>query len=194
MTRPAEFHLSPDDIDALLANDARAHALEHLDFCAECRERYAAEREVVERLATLPHQLPSAHFADRVMARVALAGPIASRRFASARALAAAAAVVLVVGAAMAASIAWSLGNRETLAAAGSWLGSEAASWAWLGIRGAASNLMEQPWYDRARALLDAPARIALLSGAASIAYLGGVLALRRLMALPRAGGAHAHA
>ena len=202
MTRPASFHLSPDDIDALLANDARAHALEHLDTCADCAARYAAEREVVERLATLPMSAPSADFADRVMARVALPDPFAlhalgggrRRLFASRRSLAAAASVVLVLGAAMAASIVWSLGNRETLAAAGTWVGNEAVSWLWLGIRGAASNLMEQPWYDRARGLLGAPARIAMLSAAASLAYLGGVLVLRRLMALPRTGVAHAHA
>ena len=202
MTRPAEFHLSPDDIDALLASDARAYAHDHLEACADCAARYAAERDVVARLATLPLVAPPADFADRVMARVALPDPFAlhslggSRRrlFASRRALAAAASVVLVLGAAMAASIAWSLGNRETIAAAGTWLGNEAVSWLWVGLRGAASNLMEQPWYDRARGLLGAPARIAMLSAAASLAYLGGVLVLRRLMALPRTGVAHAHA
>ena len=202
MTRPAEFHLSPDDIDALLASDARAYAHDHLEACADCAARYAAERDVVARLATLPLVAPPADFADRVMARVTLPDPFAlhslggSRRrlFASRRALAAAASVVLVLGAAMAASIAWSLGNRETIAAAGTWLGNEAVSWLWVGLRGAASNLMEQPWYDRARGLLGAPARIAMLSAAASLAYLGGVLVLRRLMALPRAGVAHAHA
>lgn len=202
MTRPAEFHLSPDDIDALLASDARAYAHDHLEACADCAARYAAERDVVARLATLPLVAPPADFADRVMARVAFPDPFAlhslggSRRrlFASRRALAAAASVVLVLGAAMAASIAWSLGNRETIAAAGTWLGNEAVSWLWVGLRGAASNLMEQPWYDRARGLLGAPARIAMLSAAASLAYLGGVLVLRRLMALPRAGVAHAHA
>ena len=202
MTRPAEFHLSPDDIDALLASDARAYAHAHLDTCAECAAVYAAEREVVERLATLPTAMPSPDFADRVMARVLLPDPFAlhslqgSRRrlFASHRSLAAAAMVVLVIGAAMAASIAWSLGNRDTLAAAGTWLGNEAVSWLWLGIRGAASNLMEQPWYDRARGVIGAPARVAMVSGAAFLAYLGGVLVLRRLMALPRTGVAHAHA
>jgi hypothetical protein len=202
MTWPADLHLSPDDIDALLANDARDHAHAHLTACAGCAARYAAEREVVERLALLPLVSPAPDFAERVMARVALPDPFAlhalggSRRrlFASRRGLAAAASVVLVLGAAMAASIVWSLGNRETLAAAGTWLGNEAVSWLWLAVRGAASNLMEQPWYDRARGLLGAPARVAAISAAASLAYLGGVLVLRRLMALPRTGVAHAHA
>jgi hypothetical protein len=52
--------------------------------------------------------------------------------------------------------------------------------------------VMEQPWYDGFKLLVGNPTRLALASAAASLAYLGGVLALRRLLALPTVGVAHA--
>jgi hypothetical protein len=55
-----------------------------------------------------------------------------------------------------------------------------------------ASNVIEQPWYDGAKVLVGNPTRLALASAVASFAYLGGVLALRRLLALPTQGVAHA--
>lgn len=197
MTRPLQIHLSLDEIDALLADTAGAPTLEHLHVCSVCSEQVEAERDLVTQLGTLASLAPSQDFADRAMARIVLGAPAPARvpaRLARPARLAAAASIMLVLGAAMAASIIWSLGNREALAAAGSWLGSEAVDWLWLGVQGVASNLIEQPWYDRARGLLGAPARIAALSAAASLLYIGGVLALRRLMALPAPGAAHAHA
>ncbi|MGH7703487.1 MAG: hypothetical protein ACREMO_10360, partial [Gemmatimonadales bacterium] len=55
----------------------------------------------------------------------------------------------------------------------------------WVALRGGVSNLIEQPWYPDLRHLFGSPARLALLSAAASILYLSGVLALRRLLAIP---------
>ena len=161
MTRPAEFHLSPDDIDALLARDARASAHDHLEACAECAARYAAERDVVERLSTLPlaRRLP---LADRVMLawRCRTRSPC-SRRLQQAaplrvgRALAAARRVPVPARPWRRASL--SLGNRIH-GCAGTWLGK---SGGWLvGLRGAASNLMEQPC-TTVRGSARAPARIA---------------------------------
>ena len=196
MTRPLQLHLSLDEIDALLADSAGASTREHVGACAFCAAEVEADREVAASLANLAQLAPSEHFADRVMAQLQ---PVPLRIHAPSRAggyapvrRRVALAASLVLGAA--ASIIWSLANRETLAAAGTWLGSEAVSWLWVGVQGVASNLIEQPWYGRARDLLSAPARIAALSAAASLLYLGGVLALRRLMALPAPGAAHAHA
>lgn len=201
MTRPAESHLSLDDIDALLAGAAPAAATEHAEQCTACRAELESDRELIAELGALQHALPSPGFADHVMARVALPDPFALHSFGTARrrilssrrSLSAAAGIVLVLTAALAASIIWTLGNRETLAGAGAWLGSEAVGWLWLGLRGAASNLIEQPWYGGARDLLGTPIRIAAVSAALSLTYLGGLLALRKLMALP-AGASHAHA
>ena len=80
----------------------------------------------------------------------------------------------------------------EVIASAGSWLLAQSGQVAWLGLRGLASNLIEQPWYSGIRALLENPVRLALGSALASLAYLGGVFALRRLLALPTQQVAHA--
>jgi hypothetical protein len=114
------------------------------------------------------------------------------RLFATRKSLAVAASLSLLLLGSMAASIAWSLTHQETLASLGSWLLSQGGQIAWLSLRGLASNLMEQPWYDGIRSLLDSPGRLALGSAVASAVYLGGVLALRRLLALPTQQVAHA--
>ena len=201
MTWHVNPHLSSDDFDALLDGSATENARAHLAECPHCREQVAADRAVVTRLTSLAPFAPAPDFPDRVMARVVVPDPFAlhsfgtagRRMFATRRSLAAAASVAIIVVGAMAASVIWTLGNRETLAAAGSWLGGEAVSWLWIALRGGAANLMEQPWYAAARGFLGSPTRLALLSGAISTVYLGGLFALRRLMALPQ-GGAHAHA
>jgi hypothetical protein len=202
MSRPVNPHLSSDDFDALLEGTPGEDALVHLDRCTFCRDQVAADLAVVTRLESLRAFAPAPDFVERVMARVAIPDPFAlhslgtarRRLFATRRSLAAAASVAIIVVGAMAASVLWTLGNRETLAAAGSWLGSEALGWLWLAVRGGAANLMEQPWYAAARSFLGSPTRLALLSGAVTVVYLGGLFALRRLMALPSQGGAHAHA
>lgn len=202
MTRSVNPHLSSDDFDALLEGVASQDAHAHLAACAFCRKQVAADRTVVTRLESLPAFVPSSEFPEQVMARVVIPDPFAlhsfgsarRRMFATRRSLAAAASVAIIVVGAMAASVIWTLGNRETLAAAGSWLGAEAVSWLWIALRGGAANLMEQPWYAAARGFLGSPTRLAILSAAVSTVYLGGLFALRKLMALPSQGGAHAHA
>jgi hypothetical protein len=62
----------------------------------------------------------------------------------------------------------------------------EAGQAAWFGVRSLTSNFIEQPWYDSIRGLVENPGRLALVSAMASLAYLGGVVALRRLLALPQ--------
>jgi hypothetical protein len=113
------------------------------------------------------------------------------RLFATRRSFAAAASLLVVLLGSMAASIAWSLANQETMAALGSWLFAQGSQALWLGLQGLASNLIEQPWYSGLRSLAETPARLALISALGSLAYLGGLVALRRLLAVPTQRVAH---
>jgi hypothetical protein len=201
MTRPAA-HLSPDDIDAFLAGHLGADQQTHLDACNECRDVAQTERVLLRQLAALSAFSPAPDFADRVMASVAVPDPFALRSMQTARrrllstrrTVAMAAMVALVVAGSMAASIVWSLGHQQTIAAAGSWLSTAAVQWLWTGLRSAVSSVIEQPWYDGARGLLGSPARLAALSALASLVYVSGVLALRKLMTLPTGPVSHANA
>ena len=74
----------------------------------------------------------------------------------------------------------WTLANRDTLVAAGNWLAGEAGRWAWVGLRSAALNLIEQPWFAGFRSVVETPAW-ALGATALSLMYVSGILALRRL-------------
>jgi hypothetical protein len=200
MTRPSGAHLSPDEIDSWLAGTLAQEWQQHLDQCQACLERVRTEREVVEQIAALPLMGPEAGFADRVMAAVAIPDPFAIRSlqatrrrvFATRKSLAVAASLSLLILGSMAVSIAWSLTHPETLASLGGWLLSEAGQIAWLSLRGVASNLIEQPWYNGIRSLLENPGRLAVGSALVSAVYLGGLLALRRLLALPTQQVAHA--
>jgi hypothetical protein len=193
MTRPSGTHLSPDEIESWLAGTLAQEWQQHLDQCQACLERVRTEREVVEQIAMLPLMSPEAGFADRVMAAVVIPDPFAIRSlqatqrrlFATRKSMAVAASLSLLVLGSMAVSIAWSLTHQETLASIGSWLLSQSSQIAWLSVRGVASNLIEQPWYNGIRSLLENPGRLALGSALVSAVYLGGLLALRRLLALP---------
>jgi hypothetical protein len=200
MTRPSGPHLSPDDIDAWLAGTLAQEWQQHLDQCQECLEWARAEREIVDQIKALPLLSPAAGFADGVMAAVVVPDPFAIRSlqatqrrlFATRKSLAIAASLALLLLGSMAGSIAWTLANQATLASIGSWLMTEGSQVAWLSVRGVASNLMEQPWYHTLRSLAESPGRLAFASALASFAYLGGVFALRRLLALPTQQVAHA--
>ncbi len=200
MTRPSGAHLSPDEIDSWLAGNLAQIWQEHLDQCQACLERAHAEREIVEQISALPLVSPAADFADRVMASVVVPDPFAIRSFqatqrrlfATRKSVAIAASVALLLLGSMAGSISWSLTHQETIASIGNWLLSRGGQVAWLGLRGLASNLIEQPWYSGIRSLVDNPVRLAVGSALASLAYLGGVFALRRLLALPTQQVAHA--
>lgn len=158
------------------------------------------EEELNALLRGLPRYAPAAGFEHRVMARVHLPQPLTARSLAFVRslrsrprALALAASVVLLVAVTMTASVVWTLGNRETLAAAGSWLGAEAVQLLWVATRTVFSSLVEQPWYAAARRFLDDPTRLGVVSAVASLAYLSGLLALRRLLSLPTVRVANAN-
>jgi hypothetical protein len=74
----------------------------------------------------------------------------------------------------------------------GAWLFAQGGQALWLGVQGLASNLLEQPWYTGLRSLLENPGRLAAISAVGSLLYLGCVLALRRLLAVPTQQVAHA--
>lgn len=194
-------HLSADDFEAWISGALAQDPREHLDRCPECQERADAEREVVAMLDSLALMSPAPGFADRVMLSVALPDPFALRTLgtfrqrvlATPRSAALAATIAILLVGSMTASIVWSLGHQQTLAAMGSWLTAEAWNVGWVALRGTASTLIEQPWYTAVRGSFDHPARWATFSVFASLAYIMGVVALRRLLALPAPQVAHAH-
>jgi anti-sigma factor RsiW len=200
MTQVSGPHLSPDDIDRWLDGTLPAPRTRHLDACQQCLELARAEREMAEQISALPLMAPSAGFADRVMLAVHVPDPFAIRSldsirrrvFASRRSLAVAASLAILLLGSMAGSIVWTLTHQDTLASIGSWLLAQGAQAAWVAIRGVATNVIEQPWYDAAKAVVGNPTRLAVASAAASVGYLGGVFALRRLLALPTQQLAHA--
>jgi hypothetical protein len=193
-------HLTPDDLDAWIAGTLASAAQDHLAFCPACQDRTETEREIVTLLGALPLIGPAPGFADRVMARVRVPEPSAarslrsfrSRVFATRRTAALAASLLVLVAGSMAGSVVWTLGHQDTLAALYAWLASQAGQAAWLGVRGLASNFIEQPWFAGFKTLAASPARLGLASALAMAVYVGGVLALRRLLALPTQQVAHA--
>jgi anti-sigma factor RsiW len=200
MTSAPGPHLSPDEIDAYLSGALTPEVQRHLDQCQACLEQVRADREIAEQITALPPMSPAEGFAERVMAAVAVPDPFAIRSlqatrrrlFATPKSFAFAAGLLVFLLSSMAGSIAWTLTHQETLATMGAWFMSQAGQAVWLGVRGLASNFIEQPWYDGIRSLVEAPARLALVSALASLAYLGGVFALRRLLAVPSQQVAHA--
>src|SRR5262245_43907266 len=194
-------HLSADDFDAWMSGALAPDTREHLDHCSECREHAEAEREIVSLLASVPLLDPSPGFADRVMLSVSLPDPFSLRAFtgtvrrlfATPRAAVFATTVAVMLIGSMTASIVWSLGHQETLAALGSWVMAEAWQAGWEALRGIASNVMEQPWYAAIRDSLEHPARLGAISAFATLVYILGLVALRRLLALPAREVAHAN-
>jgi hypothetical protein len=200
MSRPPESHLSSDEIDAWLAGALPTAQQRHVELCQLCLEQLRAEREIADQIAALPLLSPMPGFSDRVMASVIVPDPFAIRSlqatrrrlFATPRSIALAASLALLLVGSMAGSIVWSLNNQQALASLGSWLMTQGEQVAWFGVRSLASNFIEQPWYSTVRGLFENPGRLALLSAMASLAYLGGMVALRRLLALPTQRVAHA--
>jgi len=197
----SQLHLTPDDLDAWLAGTATAESRRHVEECSACLELVRAEEALTSQLDALPLYAPKLDFADQVMASVAIPDPFAIRSLeaarrrllASPRSIAIAATIALVLLGSMAASAAWTLANRETLITAGNWLAGEAARWAWVGLRSATLNLIEQPWFGGFRSLVETPGRLAITSAALSLMYVSGILALRRLLAVPPRQVAHAN-
>lgn len=200
MTQVPGPHLSPDELDRWLDGTLPAAQAAHLEACQRCLELARAEREIAEQVAALPLMAPSAGFADRVMQSVHVPDPFAIRSlgaarrrvFATRRSLALAASLAILLLGSMSASVVWTLDHQDTLAALGSWLLAQGGQAGWIALRGVATTLIEQPWYEGAKSIVGNPARLALASAVASLAYLGGIVAFRRLLALPSQQVAHA--
>ncbi len=151
-----------------------------------------------DALSALPLMSPRDGFGDRIMARVTVPDPFGARalrtlpaRWLRPRSLAAAALLLVMLGS-MTASAVWTLSHQQTLLAIGGWLGAQATSFAWLGVFGAASSVLEQPWFGGARELAASPGRLAATSALATAAYAVGVVVLRRLLAPPTRQVIHA--
>ena len=197
MTSPSGAHLAFDDFDVLLSGDAEsplhASAEAHLAGCNHCRAELAAQSTLIARLESLP-------FSDLVLQRVALPDPVAlrslatsrKRLLASRRALVTVSVLLCAVVGTMAASVIWTLANPDAVSSVGTWAGNTASQWLWVAVRGGFANIVEQPWLGTAQAWFATPLRLALLSLGITLIYVGGLFALRRLMALPRAGVVHA--
>ena len=204
MTSPSGAHLAFDDFDVLLSGDAEsplhAPAEAHLAGCHHCRAELAAQSTLIARLESLPFFAPSLAFSDRLLQRVAMPDPFAlrsiatsrKRLLASPRALVTVSVVLSAVIGTMAASVLWTLAHPDAVSSVGAWAGNTASQWLWVAVRGGFANIVEQPWLGTVQAWFASPLRLALLSLGITLIYVGGLIALRRLMALPRAGVAHA--
>jgi len=190
----AGAHLSAEEVDlwtmGLLAGNREAH----LRGCASCRAIADAERVLVRQLESLPRLSPPAGFAERVLDGVHL--PVTSlagawrlwRRQVASNPIGVgiAASVAVILGGSVAASAAWAAGNQDIILGAGSWLRANGELWALQGMGMAQSFLDQQSWYGALRNALT-PGRLAGLGTFVVGLYAGGVLALRRLLALPEA-------
>jgi hypothetical protein len=197
--RLREEHLVPEDLDRWVAGELTGLRAEHLRRCPECRALANAERVLVMRLEALPLLNPNHDFADRVMEGVEL--PVTSiasawrmwrgRVAREPLTVGVAAGVAVLLGGSLAASAAWAAGNEDTITGAGAWLISHGQQWFWQGVAAATAFLEQQPWYGTARAVLT-PGRLAALGGSVAALYAGGVMLLRRLLALPGVEAARA--
>ena len=189
----AAEHLTPDDLDLWIAGEPLpAVRQSHLRNCPQCQELADAERVLVLRLQALPLYNPAIGFADRVMRRVDL--PVTSvagawrlwrtRVFANPLGVAASGGVAMLIGGSMAASAAWAAANQDVITGVGPWALAHGQQLLWQGVDLAGALLREQSWYAPLRAALT-PARLAALGGVALGLYAAGMMALRRLLALP---------
>lgn len=197
MTRDFDQHLTADELDLVLENGVTESVRAHLTACPDCSRLVAADRQLVHELSRLALHVPSVGFEDRVMAAVRITGPLTAtaalrrRVFSTRRSLLTAAMLVLGLVGSMGASIAWSLAHRDALLAFSQSLRDGASRVVWTTVQSLATSLIEQPWYAGVRGVLDTPERLAFALGAVVIGWLGGMLLLRRLVALPDQRVAH---
>ena len=186
-----------EEIDALLEGTLAQARVWHIEECDPCLTLARAEEELVARLRQLPAALPRLRASTAgswpgwtcprrpAPSPSSGAGSQASPRGAL---LAASVGGVLLAGAA--GSIAWTLGNRDLLTAWGQEMTATASQWLWLALRGAVSNLIEQPWYSTVRGVAGSGTRLAMIGASALTLYAGGLVALRRLLMVPAGPGA----
>jgi hypothetical protein len=195
----AEGHFAPDELEAWIAGALPARREAHLRTCPDCQALADAERVLVMRLEALPLFDPAPGLADRVLGEIDL--PVTSIRSAwrqwrrriarDAVSAGAAAGVAVLLGGSVAASAAWAAGNQEVILGAGTWLLHQGQQLFWQGVATGTALLQQQPWYGAARAALT-PGWLAVIAGGMAALYAGGVILLRRLIALPNPEAARA--
>lgn len=192
-------HLTDAQLDDWVLGALAPEQEAHLHACPECRATADRERLLVLALERLPLLTPGARFTDRVMAEVEL--PVTSIRTAylhwkrgvSRDPIAAglAAGIGGLLGGSIAASVAWSAGHMDFIQGTGSWLVTHGQALFWQGLGSVSSLLEQQAWYPAARAAFT-PGRALAAAGVAVSLWAAGVVALRRLIALPGSGAARA--
>jgi hypothetical protein len=185
-------HLMPEDLDQWVEGALPAERESHLRACPECQALADAERVLVMRLTALPLFNPRPGFEERVLDRVPI--PVTSfagawrfwrtRVFANPVSVGMAAGVAVLLGGSMAASAAWAAAHQDTITRVGPWLLAQGQQLFWQGVNSATSVLQQQPWYGQLRTELT-PGRLAAAATATLAVYVAGVMALRRLLALP---------
>ncbi len=189
---PVAEHLTAEDLDLWVEGALPMRGEVHLRHCPECQALADAERILVLRLQALPLFNPAPAFAERIMARVdvpvtSIAGAWRrwrSRAMAEPTSVGLAAGVAVMLGGSIAASAAWAAGNQELITGAGRSLLTNGEAWFWQGVTLANATIQSQAWYTPLRAGLT-PGRIVALVGLGVALYAAGVVALRRLIALP---------
>lgn len=192
--RTAAQHLGAEDLEQWVDGLLPAPREAHLRDCPECQVLADAERVLVLRLQAVPLFNPAPGFSERVMNRVNI--PVTSlagawrfwrtRVFANPISVGAAAGAAVLLGGSLAASAAWAAAHQDTIAGVGPWLMSQGQSVWQQGLSTASGLLEQQSWYAPLRAALT-PARIVAVGAAVLALYGAGVLAMRRLLALPAA-------
>lgn len=189
---PAIQHLTDEDLDLWIEGALPARREAHLRDCPDCQALADAERVLVLRLQQVPLFNPAPGFSNRVMDRVDI--PVTSfagawrfwrtRVFANPMSVAAAASAAVVLGGSLAASAAWAAAHQDQITGVGPWLLAQGQQlWA-QGLTFATATLEQQSWYAPLRAALT-PGRLAAVAATTVALYGAGVLAMRRLLALP---------
>jgi hypothetical protein len=189
---PEGEHLTPEELDDWTAGALIAPRQQHLHACAACRELADRERLLVMALERLPLFNPPPRFAQRIMAEVEL--PVTSlvgayrqwhrRIFAQPVSTGVAAGIATILGGSLAASVAWAAGNQDVITGASHLAWTEGQQTFWMATSLVSQFLAQQPWYDSIRSALT-PTRLALLGSGVIALYAAGLVALRRLIALP---------
>jgi len=192
--RTAAPHLTPEDLDQWVDGLLPAPREAHLRDCPECQVLADAERVLVLRLQQVPLFNPAPGFSERVMNRVDI--PVTSlagawrfwrtRVFANPVSVGAAAGAAVLLGGSLAASAAWAAAHQDTIVGVTPWLIDQGQHLWQQGVATASGLLQQQSWYAPVRAALT-PARIAVVGTAVLALYGVGVVAMRRLLALPPA-------
>jgi hypothetical protein len=147
---------------------------------------------LVLRLQQVPLFNPAPGFGERVMNRVNI--PVTSfagawrfwrtRVFANPLSVGAAAGTAVLLGGSLAASAAWAAAHQDTIQGVTPWLLNQGQHLWQQGLVAATGFLQQQSWYAPVRAALT-PAKIAIVGTTVLALYGAGVLAMRRLLALP---------